>query len=617
LAALQGERIDSAEDALRETLKHERLFWDQQVSDLGLDGTWEPIVRQALETLVAAVALVGGVQHREHAQSVLDRAIGNSPLQGQHSDALIRLLRHLYASPEESEKFCDPLQPDLLGEELVAVNLDGEFLRRILGESSFEEGYAALMVLTRLAQRRPSLSSWIGAALGSNLEMLAQAAIEVAVETGDPVGTQLALTLEKNGSIEVLLQIQRRCDEDKYQLSVPLREVAHVATEKGLTLLRARRADLSEEEQIEYGRLANNLGVRLGGLGRREDALNATIEAVQIYRLLAQQRPDAFNPDLAMSLNNLGGSLSALGRRDDALNATNEAVQIYRLLAQHRPNAFNPDLAMSLNNLGIMLSELGRREDALNATDEAVKIYRLLAQQRPEAFKPDLAMSLNNMGIRISELGRREDALNAIDEAVKIYRLLAQQRPDAFNPNLAMSLNNLGKMLSDLGRREDALNTTDEAVKIYRLLAQQRPDAFNHNLAMSLNNMGNRLNGLGQREDALNATDEAVKIWRLLAQQQPDAFKPDLAMSLNNMGKMLSELGRPEEALRASEEALRTGSPFFLRFPQVFGSRMMMVVRSYFKHAEAAGREPDEELLAPIRRTFEVPSDFQDQEASK
>ena len=49
----------------------------------------------------------------------------------------------------------------------------------------------------------------------------------------------------------------------------------------------------------------NNLAVRLGDLGRREDALAAIQEAVTIYRELAAARPDAFRPDLARSLNNL------------------------------------------------------------------------------------------------------------------------------------------------------------------------------------------------------------------------------------------------------------------------------------------------------------------------
>ena len=54
--------------------------------------------------------------------------------------------------------------------------------------------------------------------------------------------------------------------------------------------------------------------------------------------------------------------LSELGQREKALQAAQEAVELYSLLAQQHPDAFNPDLAMSLNNLTGMLSELGQRE---------------------------------------------------------------------------------------------------------------------------------------------------------------------------------------------------------------------------------------------------------------
>jgi tetratricopeptide (TPR) repeat protein len=64
----------------------------------------------------------------------------------------------------------------------------------------------------------------------------------------------------------------------------------------------------------------------LSDLGRREEALAAAQEAVDIYRDLARARPEAFTPDLAMSLNNLANCLSALGRREEALAAAQEAV---------------------------------------------------------------------------------------------------------------------------------------------------------------------------------------------------------------------------------------------------------------------------------------------------
>ena len=56
-----------------------------------------------------------------------------------------------------------------------------------------------------------------------------------------------------------------------------------------------------------------------------------------------------------------------LCRREAALGSADEAVGLYRELAAARPDAFTPDLAISLNNMANRLSDLGRREEALAA----------------------------------------------------------------------------------------------------------------------------------------------------------------------------------------------------------------------------------------------------------
>ena len=70
--------------------------------------------------------------------------------------------------------------------------------------------------------------------------------------------------------------------------------------------------------------------------------------------------------------------MSELGRREAALAAAEEATEIYRELAKSRPDAFLPDLAVSLNNLGNRLSDLGRREAALAAAEEATKLSAVI-----------------------------------------------------------------------------------------------------------------------------------------------------------------------------------------------------------------------------------------------
>jgi hypothetical protein len=255
--------------------------------------------------------------------------------------------------------------------------------------------------------------------------------------------------------------------------------------------------------------------MRLSALGRRAEALAPAQEAVALRRALARANPDAFNPDLAMSLNNLANRLSELGRA--GLEARRTRHRRPWLCGgrwpRANPDAFNPGFGQVAQQeaLANRLSELGeRRAEALEPAQEAVALRRALARANPDAFNPDLAGSLNNLAILLSELGRRAEALDPAQEAVGLYRALARANPDAFNPDLAMSLNNLAIRLSALGRRAEALAPAQEAVALYRALARANPDAFNPDLARSLNNLAIRLSKLGRRAEALEPAQEAV-----------------------------------------------------------------------------------------------------------
>ena len=94
--------------------------------------------------------------------------------------------------------------------------------------------------------------------------------------------------------------------------------------------------------------------------------------------------------------------MSDLGRREDALAAAREAVEIRRRLAADRPDAFLPDLAVSLNNLGNHLSELGRHEDALAAAREAVTLFTPVFLRLPQAHARRMALMRKNY-VKFSE----------------------------------------------------------------------------------------------------------------------------------------------------------------------------------------------------------------------
>ena len=413
------------------------------------------------------------------------------------------------------------------------------------------------------------------------------AAFEVAQAQGDPSGPVAAQVLARAQDSVAASAILGATPLE----TLNLRELAATAAK----VLR----DHTDSPELKAG-YANNLGVRLSHLGLHEPALGAAQEALDLYRDLAKARPDAFRPNLAMSLTNLANCLSHLGQREPALDAGQEASDLYRELAKARPDAFRPNLAMSLNNLANRFSELGQHEPALEAGQEALDLYRDLAKAQPDAFRPDLAMSLTNLANRLSELGQRKPALDAAQEALDLYRDLAKARPDAFRPDLAISLIALANCLSDLGQREPALDAAQEALDLYRDLAKARPDAFCPDLAMSLNNLANCLSDLGQREPALDAAQEALDLYRDLAKARPDAFRQDLAISQGALGTVLHGLAQFSAANDAFKDGITTLRPSFFALPLAHAQLMAALLQNYIETCEQAGRETDKDLLSPI-----------------
>ncbi|MFY9826481.1 MAG: hypothetical protein WAM82_34275 [Thermoanaerobaculia bacterium] len=201
--ALLGKKIETAEDALQQTLSHERRFW----------GDPHRRLRTALDSAVAAVTLVGGVAAQQ-AKEFLDRVL--SPHPPERRETVQDLLGDLYRG---TGRFLDPLQPDLLGEELVAETLpkDQSLLARLFDGSSPEESSSILTVLTRLARRDPKQMDWLSVALRGRLDQLGEIALNVAVETGDPMGPVLAKEIDASEAIKVVSRLQELCDDLKYR----------------------------------------------------------------------------------------------------------------------------------------------------------------------------------------------------------------------------------------------------------------------------------------------------------------------------------------------------------------------------------------------------------------
>jgi len=342
---------------LEALLRHEARYWARSAAGRGMD------LDVSVLRLAVAVGCLIGAENETAAGVLLSRVpdLDSAERRGR----VARWLHDLHPVVPENDipqrEWLGPLRPDRLAEQLVA----GELARRrdliapLFTGLSEARATRALTVLARAALTQDHAVSVLRTALAADLNHLAVPALTVAVETNPVLGELLSQVIAGQPvSRETLARIAAESPYPSFALAAPA------------ALVFQQLADDSTDDSERAERLLD-LSNRLGDLGRREEALAAIEQATGIYRQLAEARPDAFLPDLAMSLNNQSGRLADLGRREEALAAIEQATGIYRQLAEARPDAYLPNLATSLRNLADTLSSLNRDAKASVIREEA------------------------------------------------------------------------------------------------------------------------------------------------------------------------------------------------------------------------------------------------------
>jgi len=137
-------------------------------------------------------------------------------------------------------------------------------------------------------------------------------------------------------------------------------------------------------------------------------------------------------------------------------------LTLYRSLADKNPEAYTPELAMTLNNLGILYSSLSNYEEAEKALNEALTLYRSLADKNPEAYTPELAMTINNLGNLYRRLSNYEEAEKKYKEALKERMSLPDTGANIFK--------GLGELYEETGEDSKAADNYLQAAANYFLL---------------------------------------------------------------------------------------------------------------------------------------------------
>jgi len=163
-----------------------------------------------------------------------------------------------------------------------------------------------------------------------------------------------------------------------------------------------RLIEVAEELRIyvdgeDRGVVLGTLGNLYRNLRKFDEAENAYADALKIYKKLAEENPDAYLPDLAMTQNNLGNLYSDLRKFDEAENAYADALKIYKKLAEENPDAYLFDLLQTQADIGTLYISTNRVEKGVGILKEFVE-SRNLPPDLKASYLADLAKGYETLG---------------------------------------------------------------------------------------------------------------------------------------------------------------------------------------------------------------------------
>jgi hypothetical protein len=584
LLALLGERQASAEALPLALVRHEQRYWHKATGTTSNESSC---------ALLMSLVTLSGAAARPRDLEPLWRSVEGEAAQLKH---LFNALAPLY--PETQG--LGGLRPDLLGEALVALQLQGThgpaILTAVLGKTVTEaQRLHALTVLSRLLRYRSDLTPLIEDALVAQFAACAKVIVTVTVQTPSPLPKAAEASFQRL-SPALKLQVAGLLASDFAQDVLPLGGI-ELLIRKTLSDQAQKHCEPSKrpgsEDWARWARALHNEGAAHHQIGDNNNALACARMSVETLQRLAQAKPERFEPNWATSLNNYAGYLFNDGQHTEALKHARHALDIHERLAQTEPERFEPAWATSLSNYASHLSEDGQHTEALKHAKHALDIREQLAQTKPERFEPAWATSLSNYAGHLSDDGQHTEALKYAKHALAIRERLARAKPERFEPDWATSLNNYASHLSDDSQHTEALKHAKHALDIRERLAQEKPGRFEPDWATSLSNYANRLSDDGQHTEALKHAKHALDIRERLAQEKPERFEPDWATSLSNYASHLSDDGQHTEALKHAKHALDIRERLAQEKPERFEPDWSTSLSNYASHLADAGQHTE------------------------
>lgn len=607
LPLISDNTLNTTRGLLDAMLDRERDLWDKKLRTKGMGSGNEPL-KDGLRDVLAMTTLGHQTNDRDNLEQLLKVVFPDKDAQTRANLADVLATTH-----PDGHGGIEALQPDLLGERLVQLALEGSrrnpIIHTLFCNSNMPINFLrAFTVVSRLSGWQQEAGKKIVNAIEKSITRDRTRAVEIfevmpdfknifTIAARSAIGKEaVLLTKEKydktpNEANSANYAVALGNQSTNYSANHENR-AAFATSQKAVDILRELEKSNSKKYTLNLAKGLENFGILLSKNGEYEQAVSIAGEAVNFHRSFAKSE---FTLDLANSLINLGIRQIEFKNYELALKTIKEVLDRYKSTYSENRVNFLSNIVIVLDVLNENLEKQSKIQEICQIKKEITDIYREFFQKKPSDYGYRFVKSLYDFIKILINLGKYDNALEImlneseyfqnhhqiknpfnvfyfnnqfssfmlnINSKFQIfskmtdeYNMLSLGEVSEYKFEIAIDLDKFSVKLSGIKKYEQALQISQISVGFMRSHKKnsQGQDLY---LANALNNLGNRLGACENYLEALETTQEALAIYRCLDKKNQQGFKLELAANLDNLGNRFSDLGQYKEAINAAREAV-------------------------------------------------------------
>lgn len=403
--------------------------------------------------------------------------------------------------------------------------------------------HASMTRQVRMCQLNPENEQFLKKTLRKNLSVTAVLAIEIAQETGDPMGTCLATVLKEDKRYDLFPDLYELIPDN----STSLKELRLLITEHF-----AKTA--SEINPYDWEIVAETSGaysIALADLKLRKKALQYAYRSCCLY---FRNLPNSSELTLK-GLLNLAECLMEVGNMPDAILVQQEAVTGYLVLHQETPEKYSSEYVSSLLVMSSYMMVVENFSEAIKYAEHAALLIESV--NNPSVEQSYLRHQIfHNLASCYDSLGQLHKGSELLRKTAEIIWDLSNYSQDRFGPELIETLSTQALLEMHCGNKDLSQLAATQAIEQMEKLYKLREEVFASRYAVLLVNMSTVDVQFGDHIGGLKRLNVAIGILDLLHEMHHGRFSSILAAALNNRVGIFITLMRYDESINDAYKSL-------------------------------------------------------------